>query len=46
LIDELDLSPGPIFSRILEEIREAQATGVVTDREAALELARKIKSGG
>lgn len=46
LIDELDLSPGPIFSRILEEIREAQATGVVSDREAALELARKIKSGG
>lgn len=46
LINELDLSPGPIIGRILEEIREAQATGLVTDKEAALELARKIKSNG
>ena len=46
LIDELNLSPGPIIGRILEEIREAQATGLVTSREAALELARKIKSDG
>ena len=46
LIDELDLSPGPIIGRILEEIREAQATGLINDKEAALELARKIKSDG
>jgi hypothetical protein len=46
LIDELGLSPGPIIGRIIEKIREAQATGVVSDREEALELARKIKTGG
>jgi len=46
LIDELNLSPGPIIGRLLEEIREAQATGLVTTKEEAFELARKIKSNG
>jgi tRNA nucleotidyltransferase/poly(A) polymerase len=46
LIDELNLSPGPIVGKILEEIREAQVMGLVTNREEALKLARNIKSDG
>ena len=33
---------GPVFRRILAEVRDAQLLGHVTTREAALELARRI----
>jgi hypothetical protein len=40
LISELSLTPGPQIGRLLELIREAQATGRVKSRAQALELAR------
>ena len=40
LIDELRLKPGLHIGQILEAIKEAQATGQVTDRDGALSLAR------
>lgn len=46
LIQELNLSSGPLIGKILEEIREAQATGLVTNRGEALDLARKTISDG
>ena len=42
LVHELGLSPSPLFSRILAEIRKALLTGEVTDRESALTLAARI----
>lgn len=42
LISELKMEPGPDIGRILEMIREAQATHQVNNREDALELARQI----
>jgi putative nucleotidyltransferase with HDIG domain len=39
LMGALGLSPGPEVGRLLEAIREAQATGEVKSREAALALA-------
>lgn len=44
LITELGIGPGPLVGKLLEEIREAQATGRVTDRKQALALARKIRN--
>jgi putative nucleotidyltransferase with HDIG domain len=41
LMRELQLTPGPVIGEILETIREAQATGEVTEREQALALARR-----
>jgi putative nucleotidyltransferase with HDIG domain len=41
LMQELNLQPGPLIGQLLEAIREAQATGDVSTREQALELARK-----
>ncbi len=40
LIAEFSLKPGPQIGRLLELIREAQATGRVKNREQALKLAR------
>lgn len=40
LMRELNLEPGPIVGRLLEAIREAQATGKVGSREQAFEYAR------
>ncbi len=40
LMDNCGLPPGPLVGRILEAIREAQATGEVATREQALALAR------
>lgn len=40
LMKELNLQPGRIIGQLLEAIREGQATGGVTTREQALELAR------
>jgi tRNA nucleotidyltransferase/poly(A) polymerase len=41
LMRELNLDPGKVVGRLLEAIREGQATGQVTTREEALELARE-----
>ncbi len=47
LIQELKLSPSPLFSKILREIEEKQSLGKITDKKEALELAAKIsKSNG
>jgi tRNA nucleotidyltransferase/poly(A) polymerase len=40
LMNHLGLKEGPLVGRLLEAILEAQAEGEVTDRAAALELAR------
>jgi putative nucleotidyltransferase with HDIG domain len=40
LMQSLSLKPGPQVGQILEAIREAQATGQVSTRQEALELAR------
>jgi poly(A) polymerase len=40
LMRELNLQPGRIIGQLLEAIREAQATGQISTREGALELAR------
>jgi hypothetical protein len=36
LMSELDLKPGPVVGRMLEAIREGQATGRISTREEAL----------
>ena len=41
LMSELGLEPGPIVGQLLEEIREAQATGSVKTREQAFDFARE-----
>jgi tRNA nucleotidyltransferase/poly(A) polymerase len=40
LIKALDLKPGPIIGRLLEQLREAQAMGQVITREDALRFVR------
>jgi poly(A) polymerase len=40
LMQVLALEPGPIVGELLEAIREAQATGVVSTRDAALQFGR------
>jgi hypothetical protein len=45
LMKELNLQPGRIIGQLLEAIREAQATGEVTSREQALQLAREHLAG-
>lgn len=40
LMDELGLLPGPKVGRLLADIREAQAEGIVQTREQALDFAR------
>lgn len=42
LINELGLAPSPLFKKILDDVRQARLTGDVTNRRAALDLARKI----
>ncbi len=46
LIRELNLTPGPLFREILEEIAEAQYLKRVMTREEALQLARDIVARG
>ena len=41
LMRELNLQPGQIIGQLLEAIREGQATGQITTRDGALELARQ-----
>lgn len=42
LMAELRINPGPMVGRLLEEIREAQATGLVQTPAQALDLARSL----
>jgi hypothetical protein len=42
LIAELKIIPGPIVGELLEAIREAQATGQVSSRQQAVDLAREL----
>ncbi len=42
LMKALHIKPGPEVGRLLDEIREAQATGKVTTRNEALTLAKKL----
>lgn len=47
IIDRFALAPGPLIGELLEEVREAQASGDVRTREQALELVRAgIERGG
>jgi poly(A) polymerase len=46
LMNAFHLKPGPVVGRLLAAIQEAQASGEVTSREAALDLAQKILNGG
>ena len=41
LMRELSLEPGPVVGRLLEAIREGQATGRIDSREQALDFARQ-----
>jgi len=41
LMKELNLEPGQIIGRLLESIREAQATGKISTREEALDFAQE-----
>ncbi|HID88144.1 MAG TPA: CCA tRNA nucleotidyltransferase [Anaerolineae bacterium] len=43
LIESLGIEEGPLVGRLLEAIREAQASGEVHTREEALALARRLK---
>lgn len=45
ITSELGLREGPRIGRILEALREAQATGEVHDRDGALALARRLAAG-
>jgi putative nucleotidyltransferase with HDIG domain len=42
LIAELRISPGPLLGKMLEDIREAQATGQVQNHRQALSLAKSL----
>jgi len=42
LMEALHLPPGPLVGQLLDALREAEAVGEVTDREAALEMARRL----
>ena len=43
LMEDLGIEEGPLVGRLLEAIREAQASGEVRTREEALALARRLK---
>lgn len=42
LINELQLTPGPLIGKLLEAIQESQATGQVHTRQDALDLAKEL----
>ncbi len=46
LIELFSLKPGPVFSRILNELQEAQVEGEVRNREEALEWIREVLKRG
>lgn len=41
LMEKLGLDPGPVVGRLLEAVREAQASGEITTEEDALDFVRK-----
>ncbi len=41
VMQAFDLAPGPLIGQLLEAIREAQATGIVSARKDALDFGRK-----
>jgi tRNA nucleotidyltransferase/poly(A) polymerase len=45
LISEFGLKPGPIIGKILESLKEAQATGKISSRSEALDLAGELLAG-
>ena len=45
LIEEFSLQAGPLIGKLLDEIREAAAVGVIQDRQQAVDLARSILEG-
>ena len=42
LINELGLTPSPVFSKILDHVKEEQIAGIINNRNEALMLARKV----
>jgi hypothetical protein len=46
LISVFELSPGPEIGDLLEQIREAQAAGDLSDRQAALAWVHRALHGG
>lgn len=44
LIEQLELSPGPVIGRLLERIEEARGAGEISTRDEALALAAKALS--
>jgi hypothetical protein len=47
IIDRFALAPGPAIGKLLETVREAQASGEVSTKEQALELVRaSLERGG
>ena len=45
LIRDLGLAPGPTIGHLLEQVREARASGEISTREEALSLARQVLEG-
>lgn len=43
-LKHMQIEPGPIFKNILQTVRDKQLDGEIVDRDAALALARNIKS--
>jgi poly(A) polymerase len=46
LAQELGIEPGPELGRVLAELEEAAYAGEVSDREQAVELARRLRENG
>ncbi|MEK7873579.1 MAG: hypothetical protein AAB502_06960, partial [Chloroflexota bacterium] len=42
LMETLRLPPGPLLGQLLDALREAEAVGEIADRDAALDLARRL----
>jgi hypothetical protein len=45
-MDALNIPPGPLVGRLLEQLREAQATGEIVSRDDALALAARWLADG
>jgi len=45
LLERLGMEPGPAVGRVLHSLQEAQATGEVTTKEQALQLAKSLLDG-
>jgi hypothetical protein len=46
VMDALNIPPGPLVGRLLEQLREAQATGEIVSRDDALALAARWLADG